>query len=154
VVHPMSPSVFARVALVVLLTGTAARADDKGVEFFETKIRPVLVESCYKCHSVESKKQRGGLLLDTKAALLKGGDTGPALKAGDPKSSLLIKALHQSDPNLKMPPAGKLPANVIADFERWIADGAIDPRDGKTAAASGIDLAEGRKFWSFQPIVK
>lgn len=87
----------------------AARGDDRQVEFFETKIRPALVEHCYQCHSAESRKQRGGLSLDTKGALLKGGDRGPVLVAGMPGESFLVKALRQAMQDLKMPPSGKLP---------------------------------------------
>src|SRR5688572_2372629 len=109
-----------------------AQTPKEGIEFFERKIRPVLVEQCYQCHSadaVKTKKLRGGLYLDTKAALLRGGENGPAIIPGKPKESLLIKALHYED-GLKMPPKGKLTEAAIADFERWIAMGAPDPRDG------------------------
>ncbi len=119
------------------------------VEFFETKIRPVLVEQCQSCHS--EKKQSGGLRLDSKAAILKGGENGPALVAGKPNDSLLVKAIRQSG-ELKMPPKLKLAPGVIADFEKWIADGAIDPRDG--SATTAIDWAKARDFWSFKPVVK
>src|SRR5207245_429786 len=116
----------------------------------EKKIRPVLVEQCYSCHSADSKKAnklKGGLLLDTKAGLLKGGDTGLALVSGKPDDSLLIKGLRHSD-ELRMPPKAKLPANVVADFEMWIRMGAPDPRDGSAiAGVRVIDIEEGRKFW-------
>jgi len=88
------------------------------VEFFEKQIRPVLVDSCYKCHSKDAEKIKGGLLLDTRDGLLKGGDTGPALVPGDPEKSLLVKAIRYTDENLQMPPKGKkLPAAQVADFE-------------------------------------
>src|SRR5438128_2670420 len=74
------------------------------IEFFESKIRPVLVERCYECHSANARKLKGGLLLDTRAGLLKGGDTGPAIVPGDPKRSLLIKSIRSTDEDLKMPP--------------------------------------------------
>jgi hypothetical protein len=120
-----------------------------GVRFFEQKIRPVLVEHCYSCHSASAKKPRGQLLLDTRAGLLKGGASGPAIVPGKPKDSLLIQALRHED--LAMPPKGKLPPAVIADFERWVALGAPDPRDGSsTWTTKGIDLEAGRKFWAFQ----
>ena len=123
------------------------RADD-ATAFFEAKIRPVLVEQCYRCHS--PAKKRGGLLLDSRDGVHKGGDSGPALQAGAPNDSLLIKAIRYGDPDLKMPPKGKLPASVIADFERWIADGAVDPRDGKETKVAGIDYDKARHFWSFE----
>ncbi len=135
----------------------AQALDAKGVEFFETKIRPVLVEHCYKCHSEEARKNRklkGDLRLDSKAGMLTGGATGPALIAGKPGESLIIKALrHEGD--VKMPRDGKLPAAVVADFETWIKIGAPDPRDGKTpAAARDIDWNRVRQFWAFQTPVK
>src|ERR1700693_5207831 len=107
-------------------------AGDAGVEFFEKKIRPVLAEHCYSCHSTAAKKQRGGLLLDSAPALKKGGDTGPALVPGKTGESLLIKAVRytEPDPDMHMPPKGKLPATVIADLEKWVAMGAPDPRTG------------------------
>ncbi|HQR42145.1 MAG TPA: hypothetical protein PLX97_05660, partial [Gemmatales bacterium] len=88
-------------------------------EFFEKKIRPVLVEKCYQCHSAKSEKVRGGLLLDTKAGLLNGGDNGPSIVPGDPDSSPLIQAIRYTKPDYAMPPknsGGKLPENVIKDF--------------------------------------
>ncbi|WP_020470542.1 PSD1 and planctomycete cytochrome C domain-containing protein [Zavarzinella formosa] len=141
-----------RLALCCLgLFPFAGLAADPNVEFFENKIRPVLVEQCLSCHG--EKKQAGGLRLDTKQAVLKGGDTGPALIAGKPTESLMIKAIKQ-DGELKMPPKGKLPASVVADLTKWVETGAVDPRDGTAQAASSIDWAKGRKFWSFQPVVK
>ena len=131
--------------------------DAKAVEFFEAKIRPVLVEHCYKCHSEEARKNRklkGDLLLDSKAGLLTGGVTGPALVAGKPGESLLLKALrHEGD--LRMPRDGKLAAAVIADFETWIKLGAPDPRVGDTPkVAQEIDWHKARQFWAFQPPAK
>ena len=135
----------------------AQTSDAKGTEFFEAKIRPVLVEHCYKCHSEDARKNRklkGDLLLDSKAGMLTGGATGPALVAGKPAESLLMKALrHEGD--LRMPRDGKLPPAVVADFETWIKMGAPDPRDGKsTTAAKEIDWTQARQFWAFQPPVK
>src|SRR5262245_4839269 len=143
-------------ALLVPLAVSTARAADpvpdaKKVEFFETKIRPVLVEQCLKCHSEEAAKQnklRGGLKLDTKAGLLAGGDTGAAMVAGKPDSGTLLKSLKYEG-DFQMPPKGKLPEAVIKDFETWIADGAVDPRTGDIAKASTIDIEKGKQFWSF-----
>src|SRR5438309_237371 len=120
------------------LAGTAlprAAAGDAGVEFFEKKVRPVLVEHCYSCHASTGKKQRGGLALDSRPALQKGGDSGTALVPGKPDDSLLIKAIRYTDPDLRMPPKSKLPAAVIADLEKWVALGAPDPRTGAVATA-------------------
>jgi hypothetical protein len=123
------------------------------VAFFEKSIRPVLVKECYSCHSAMADKIKGGLTLDTRAGLRKGGNTGPALVAGDPAKSLLVKALkHDAKEDLKMPPKKKLGGDVIADFEKWIAMGAPDPRDGAVKVAKQeIDIEKGRTFWSFQP---
>jgi len=143
-----------RIAVVAFLLLTVrSSASEPGVEFFEKKIRPVLAEHCYECHSVATKKQRGGLHLDSKEALLKGGDAGPAIVAGKPERSPLIKALRYHDPDLRMPPKGKLPAAVIADFEKWVAIGAPDPRTGTAVASKyGPSVEEGRKFWCYQPL--
>ncbi len=131
---------------------TAEKPTADQVAFFEKKIRPVLVAQCYSCHSEDAKKVKGGLLLDTRDATRKGGDTGPAVVPNDPKRSLLLKALKHADENLKMPPKTKLADAVIADFEKWIAMGAPDPRDGHAAApAKEIDIEKGRQFWAFQP---
>jgi hypothetical protein len=143
-----SPAIF----LLIFLTGSA-RAADPGIEFFEAKVRPVLVENCYKCHSAAAKKQKGGLHLDTRDAIRAGGDTGPAVVPGKPAESLILKAVRQTDPNLKMPPEGRLSAAAIADLEKWIATGAADPRDVATAGKA-ISIEDGRKFWSFQPLHK
>src|SRR6185295_7913248 len=94
------------------------------------KIRPALSQYCYKCHSAEAAKLKGGLLLDTRDGLRAGGESGPALVPGEPDKSLLVKAIRHKDENLKMPPKEKLPDAVIADLEKWVAMGAPDPRDG------------------------
>ena len=126
-------------------------ADRQQLEFFETRIRPVLVEHCYQCHSADSKNVRGGLLLDTRQGLLAGGDSGAAVVPGDPQAGQLLPALrHES---VEMPPDRRLPDAVIADFELWIRSGAVDPRDGELKRpSSGVDLAAGREFWSFRPV--
>ncbi len=133
----------------------AADPDPEQVEFFENKIRPVLVEHCYKCHSAEAesnKKLKGGLQLDTKNGWATGGDTGPAIVPGKPAEGTLLRSLRYSDPDLQMPPKGQLPDAVVKDFEKWIANGAADPRgDTGTKTESGIDLEKGKRFWSFVP---
>ena len=127
-----------------------ATPDPARVQFFEQKIRSVLVEQCYQCHSAGAKKPRGGLRLDNRAGLLQGGDSGPAIVPGKPEASLLIRALRQD--GLSMPPRGKLPQAVIADFERWVAMGAPDPRTSAVAPVGrGTDVEAGRRFWAFQP---
>jgi hypothetical protein len=126
------------------------RVDPGDVQFFEQKIRPILVKHCYSCHSSRAKKARGGLRVDTRAGLLSGGDSGPALVAGKPEASLLIKAIRHDE--IAMPPKEKVPEEVVNDFVRWIEMGAPDPRDGRVAPArTGIDIEEAKKFWAFQP---
>ena len=124
-------------------------------EFFEKRIRPVLVEHCYECHSSGAKKIKGGLVLDSRAGVIKGGDTGAAITPGDPEASLLIQAMRHTDPDLAMPKQ-KLPANVLADFEAWVKLGAPDPRTEDTVAVaqakSAIDWNKAREWWSFRPL--
>ncbi len=133
----------------------ARAADDpKGIEFFETKIRPVLVAQCYECHSAKAPKVRGGLVLDTRAGLRKGGDNGPAVVPGDPVGSLLIKAIKHED--MVMPPKEKekLSDKVIADFTQWVKMGAPDPREGMTAGYKTMTLEEAKQSWAFQTPTK
>ena len=138
--------------------GDATTPSPEAVEFFEKKVRPVLVQNCYECHSVQSKKKKGGLLVDSRDGLMRGGDSGPALVPGDPEKSLLIKAVRHTDKDLQMPPKQKLSAGQIADLATWVKMGAPDPRKATKEPAnakvspSGMSLEEGRKFWSMQPI--
>lgn len=127
-------------------------SDEAGIEFFESRIRPVLVEHCYECHAA-GKKRQGGLLLDTRAGIRGGGDTGSAVVPGKPDESLLLEALRYE--SFEMPPQGRLPKSVVADFEKWIRIGAPDPRDGGVVSAEqSIEemLDKGREFWSFRPV--
>ncbi len=142
--------------MLVAVSGTFLRAaDDTGsVDFFEKKIRPLLADNCYKCHSAQSEKVKGGLKLDTRADVLKGGDTGPALVPGDPEKSLLIKAVRYTDEELKMPPKNKkLSAGQIADLETWVKMGAPDPRTNAAAVAASIVTAQAKKHWAYQPVL-
>src|SRR5262249_39709450 len=104
--------------LLVPVLADAGEPSPEQFEFFEKKIRPVLLQHCYKCHSSGAKKVRGGLLLDSRDGIRKGGDSGPAIVPGDPATSRLFKALRCDE--LQMPPDGKLSDQVIADFETWI----------------------------------
>ncbi len=132
----------------------SAPTEAANLAHFEKKIRPVLVAQCYSCHAADSKEIKGGLTLDTRAGLRKGGDSGPAVIPGDVKTSLLIAAIRHED-GLEMPPKKKLSDEQIADFEKWIEAGAVDPRDGAAAkSASAIDIEKGRQFWAFQRPVK
>ena len=133
---------------------TAAFANQPTQEqlaFFEKKIRPVLVDHCYKCHSAEAEKVKGELLLDTREGVRKGGDERRDHRARQRGASLLIEALRSKDPDTAMPPKGKLPDAVVADFEAWVKMGAPDPRDGKAAVASKVRrrYREGPRFWAF-----
>ncbi len=152
------PRCFAITAVSLLACVPAVRAtepDARGVEFFEKKIRPVLVEHCYACHSREAKKERGGLVVDTRDGLLKGGDSGPALIPGQPGKSLLLHAIRQTE-ELRMPPRGKLSEAVVADFTRWIELGAPDPRKvagTPTPRRTAFRITdEDRQHWAFRPV--
>lgn len=145
---------FALLLMAAIVSG--ARAQNAGIEYFERKIRPILVEHCYECHAVGAKKIRAQLLVDSKDGLRKGGVSGPALIPGDPENSLIIKAVRYTDPEMKMPKKGKLPAALIADLEAWVKMGAPDPRDKapavKTARSWDEIVRERRKWWSLQPV--
>jgi hypothetical protein len=131
------------------------------IEFFESKIRPILAQECYECHSTATKK-KGGLVLDSRVGWQAGGESGDVIKPGDPASSLLVQTIKHEHEDLKMPKAGaKLDDKVIADFERWIRDGAADPRDAppsKEQVAKETDwktiLERRKQWWAFLPISK
>jgi hypothetical protein len=145
-------------ALFFLAAIGSASAQDVGADFFERKIRPILVEHCYECHSAKAKRVRASLLLDTRDGLRKGGETGPAVEPGRPDRSLLIHAVRFTDDNLKMPPKGKLPATAIADLEEWIRIGAPDPRGAAVVAKSSDSWDEivkaRRDWWSLRPVAR
>ncbi len=122
------------------------------VDFFETKIRPVLLEHCYECHAATAKGIKGGLRLDTRAATRQGGDSGPAVVPNEVDESLLISALRHD--GFEMPPTGKLPDAVIEDFIKWIELGAPDPRSGTPVVESAIDFMKAREHWAYQPVSK
>ena len=130
--------------------------DRAQLDFFEKSIRPVLAAKCYPCHSADSEKLKGGLLLDTREGIRRGGDSGHAVVPRSLGESLLIKAIRYTDDDLKMPPSksgGKLPESILADFEKWVQMGAPDPRDGAAKVVShDIDFTKAREFWSFQPL--
>jgi hypothetical protein len=141
------------VLLALLLAAPPAAAADppQGVEFFEAKVRPLLVKHCYTCHSAEAKTLRGELRLDTREGVRKGGTSGPAVVPGDPAKSLLLKAVRSTEEGERMPPKEPLTAAEIADLDAWVKMGAPDPRTG-AAAAKALDLAKAREFWSFRPV--
>src|SRR5437016_9879020 len=130
-------------AAPTLLVADDSPRDRAGEEFFEKNIRPLLVAHCYECHSTEGIKRSGrklpggGLLLDTREGLRTGGDLGLAIVPGKPDESVLVHAVRYADRDLKMPPAGKLPAAAIATLEAWVKMGAPDPRvTGRPAAGA------------------
>src|SRR5438445_8880803 len=107
--------------LLVCLTAPAADLTPAQLQFFENKIRPILANICYKCHSAQAEKVKGGLLLDSREGLLKGGESGPAIVPGNAEQSRLIKAVRYTDPDLQMPPKGKrLSEEQIADLVTWV----------------------------------
>jgi hypothetical protein len=123
-------------------------------EFFEAKVRPILVERCYSCHSAGAKVVRGNLLLDTRAGWATGGDLGPAVVPGNLEESTLVQAIGWEDDALKMPPKGKLVEAEVAVLVDWVRRGAPDPRTGPAPAREvrTIDVEAGRSHWAFGPL--
>lgn len=138
--------------LFVASTASASEPTREQLEFFEKKIRPVLVEQCYRCHSKDAKRLKGGLRLDSRQHVLSGGDTGRLFIPGQPRKSLLIQSLRYED--LRMPPNKKLPPKVIANFETWVNMGAPYPPDSNEVTKKTIDFEQARKHWAFRPIHK
>ncbi len=139
-------------ALLLIATASPLAADPAGVAFFEQKIRPVLVEHCYSCHSAAAKKLKGNLYLDSKAGWEQGGDSGEAvIVPGKPEASLLIRTVQHLEADMEMPPKKpKLADAVIADLVTWVKMGAPDPRDGVKVEAKRGD----KSWWSLQPLAK
>ena len=130
-------------AILALSVSTPLAAQATDVEFFEAKIRPVLVQRCYSCHNSKMAAPKGDLILDTKEGLLKGGASGPVLAPGRPADSRLLKALSYTDPLVQMPPSGKLADAVLEDFAQWVAKGAVDPRVERTGARVRVASIQG-----------
>jgi hypothetical protein len=151
---------FGLCAWLTLVSEAKVQADepkplsDRELQFFEGKVRPLLVKHCYACHSTESGKAEGGLRVDTRAALLKGGDSGPAVVIGDSRRSILMRAVLYDDLKVAMPPAdagGKLKNEEIAVLDQWIKMGLPDPREDVNADLDN-SYDEARKWWAFQPL--
>jgi hypothetical protein len=143
-------------ALALALPAFADEPTKEQLDFFEGKILPILSEKCYKCHSLESGKSKGGLTLDLAASTLKGGDTGPGIVPGNLEKSLIYTAVTYADKDMQMPPSssgGKLDAQQIADIATWIKMGAPDPRKdaAKAKKLSGLNDSA-RNHWAYQPI--
>lgn len=154
-------TVWTAIALVILLTGFSgsviaedSRPTELQLEFFEKQVRPLLVEHCYQCHSVNAKRLEAGLLLDSRKGHLTGGDSGPALVPGKPEDSLLIEAVRYE--SYEMPPKGKLPARDIQTLVRWVEMGAPWPDEPAPVADADrkeFDLEQRRsEFWVWQPV--
>ena len=138
-----------------LATPKADEFPAESIEFFETNIRPILVDHCLECHGGvdgnSEKRAAGGLWLNSRAQILEGGDSGPAIVPGKPEDSLLISAVHYED--AEMPPDEQLTEKQIALLEQWVQLGAPDPRvPGQQFAEYEIDIEAGREFWAFRPL--
>lgn len=154
--HAFCWNVICAVGLVTLGWNSRAAFAESDEDFFEAKIRPLLVDRCYRCHSTDSGKRHGELALDTKQGWEVGGVSGPAIVPGDATASLLFRAVQYVDENLKMPPdeaGGKLSESEIASLLEWINRGAFDPRVARSKVA-GMDAAEAKSWWAFQPVRK
>lgn len=143
-------------ALVLASVSFAETPTSEQLDFFETRIRPVLADKCYSCHSAEAGKSKGDLWLDTRENIRKGGETGSAVVPGDLEKSLLIQAIRYADEDTAMPPknkGGRLPDSVIADFEKWVRFGAPDPREGAAVKSSLYDPEAAKSWWAYQPVL-
>ena len=145
---------FAFLHLFTVVHGQNPQVTAEGLEFFEKEIRPLFAENCYKCHSVNARRLEAGLLLDSRASQIKGGDSGPAIDPGNAEKSLMVKAVRYEE--FEMPPKGKLPASQVDALIKWINMGAPWPEEAAPVAnkeRSRFDL-EGRKnaFWLWQPL--
>ena len=151
---------FAKTMLVAccLCCGVTVVAQDPstlGIEFFEKRVRPLLVRHCYSCHSRQSGKSEGNLLLDSQDGWQRGGDRGPAIVPGEPDDSLLLHAIRYADPNFQMPPQKALSKDDIALLERWVSIGAPDPRTESAAPfIKPSDPVAGRQHWAIRPLTR
>lgn len=146
--------VAACVPFAVLLS--AAGADSAAdLNFFEERVRPVLVDHCYECHSAKSEKVKGQYLVDTREGARRGGESRlPAIVPGDVAASRFITAIRWSDPDLQMPPKKRLTEAQVADLVKWVQMGAPDPREGKPAAHTrrAMTYEEAKSYWAFRPL--
>ena len=137
-------------AAILLLAPALHAASTANIDFFETRVRPLLAKNCYGCHT---STRMGGLQLDSREHVLKGGNSGPAIVPGDPEHSLLIQAVQYTHEGIKMPPTGKLKDTEIADLVAWIKSGAEWGMPAPSAKTGAYTItAEQRAFWSFQPV--
>ncbi len=162
-IHPYLKKALPEISMVtmfLLFTNLlyAVEPDKVGLEFFESRIRPILVNHCYKCHSELNKQAKGGLSLDTRSSIQKGGDNGPAIVPGNVQESLLLQAVDYDGAFYDMPPAGKLSETQIGDLRKWVEMGAPDPRlesvfDNKNAVESDSKNSN-KSHWAFQTVKK
>lgn len=149
-------TIFAFLIVGVSVVSSNAEPAAEKIEFFESKVRPLLAEHCYECHSGEVSEAKGHLVLDSSDGWMVGGESGAAISPGNPDESLLMKAVSHLDPDLQMPPKYRLKESEIESLKEWIEAGAADPRDSRGLTRHvkrGIDVEEGRNFWSFRPPV-
>ncbi|KAA5540730.1 DUF1553 domain-containing protein [Roseiconus nitratireducens] len=142
------------IACAIFFTfGSTAFSDDtQHTTFFSEYVQPIFEQHCFDCHSHDAGEANGGLVLDSKAGWSVGGDSGPAVLPGEAAKSLLFQVVNHEVEGLKMPPDGKLSEDELQLIEKWISDGAHDPRDGKAATRLAINIEAGRKWWAFQPV--
>ncbi len=145
------------ILVATLLAAPAAPAQDAAeADFFEKKVRPVLVDRCHSCHSAKAEKLKGGLRLDSREGALKGGDTGPVIVPGKPETSLLVEAIGYTNVDLRMPPKGRLSEAQVADLTEWVRRGAPWPKEAAAAEAPKkppFDLARRKaEHWAWQPL--
>ena len=141
----------------ISLTTNATELSSDDVEFFESNVRPLLVDNCYKCHSANSERIRGGFLIDSKPAILRGGDSGPAIVPGDPANSRIVSMIQRHPDYEAMPPKSKLEPDEIETLIAWIDRGAPDPRTEESSPKSSLsdfNLDERKSWWSLQPVKK
>jgi hypothetical protein len=146
--------------LPLLLAGGVSRAElnEEGIRFFESKIRPLLIEHCYACHSLQLGESQGDLRLDSRASMLRGGSRGSVIQLDKPEASLLLKAIDYGDPELQMPPKGKLAEEQIAAVRHWLSLGAPDPRvplekeAGEPASRLAALTSQASRHWAYQPL--
>ncbi len=131
---------------------SSVQAEAQGERLFERVVRPALARHCYECHSAEADELKGGLRLDRPQGLRRGGDSGkPAVVPGKPGESRLIRAIRYQHDDLQMPPEEKLPADVIADIEKWVRMGAPDPRRKQQEDGSETESSDLSDTWAYKP---
>ena len=153
VAKPLPPEMKAAAASAEPAAASVSAIADADIAFFEKNIRPVLIKNCYECHSADAQDVKGGLVLDARAALLRGGDSGPAVVPGKPDESLLITSLRHTNPDLKMPPdkhGGKLSDAVIGSFVQWVKRGAAMPEGDAADVARRLEPR--MDHWAFKPV--